>query len=86
MFTPYLTHCCDTLLAAQDHDSDKFLVALIHMQRLLTRVSDIIPNPDQGEDTSQAVDAALHMMIVTTRKELDQLIQSQPPVVQSNGM
>lgn len=79
-------HCCETLLAAQEHDSDRFLVALIYMQRLLTRVSDIIPHPDQDEDGCRAMDASLHITMVTTGKELDELVRRQPPEVQSDGM
>jgi hypothetical protein len=71
--------------AAQEYDSDKFAVAIIYMQRLLTRVSDAIPHPDQDENASQVMTAPLYMIMATSRKELDQLVRSQPPEVQSNG-
>jgi len=73
------------VLAAQEHDSDKFAVAIIHMQRLFTRASEAIPHPDQDENVIQAMTAPLYKIMSTTRKELDQLVWSQPPEVQSNG-
>ena len=85
VFTPYLTHCCHTVLAAQEHDSDKFAVAIIYMQRLLTRVSEAIPFPDEDENTNQAMTPSLYMIMATACKDLDQLVWSQPLEVQSNG-
>lgn len=86
VFTKYIRDCCDTLLAAGEHDTDQFLVSLIRMQRLLARVSDAIPNPDQDEHVAQTMDASVHMMMETTKRELDKLIQAQPPRLQTNGM
>lgn len=56
------------------------------MQQLLARVSDAIPDPDQDEHVVQAMDASVHMMMETTKMELDKLIQAQPPGLQTNGM
>jgi hypothetical protein len=71
------------VLAAQEYDSDKFAVAIIYMQRLLTRVSDAIPHPNQDENVTQSMTAPLYMIMATARKDLDRLVQSQPPEVQS---
>jgi hypothetical protein len=55
------------------------------MQRILTRVSEVIPYPDQAENRGQTMTAALHMITAAGRKELDQIAWGQPPDVQSNG-
>ncbi|KAE9376376.1 hypothetical protein N431DRAFT_529327 [Stipitochalara longipes BDJ] len=79
VFTPYLSHCCEVVLAAREHDSDKFAASIIQMQRILTRVSEVIPYPDQAENGGQTLTAALHMITAAGRKELDQIASGQPP-------
>ncbi|KAK4235718.1 hypothetical protein C8A03DRAFT_17567 [Achaetomium macrosporum] len=75
--TSYLSHCCDILLSTQEHESDKFLVTLVHMQRLLSRVTEAFPNPE-SDDTPFSMGVPVHMMISTARKEMDALVRSQP--------
>jgi hypothetical protein len=72
------------LLSAQEYDSDKFLVALVRMQRLLGRVADAFPNPE-SDDSPLAMNGAVYMMISTAQKELDALVRGQPSEVQRNG-
>lgn len=84
VYTPYLTNCCETLLAAQEHSSDIFLTALIGMQRILTRVSDAFPSPDLDHSGNQVLGAPLNIIITTAKKELDNLIQSQPSEARHN--
>lgn len=74
------------VLSTQEHDSDKFAAAIISMQCLLTRVTDATSEPDQTENTSNAMSTALHMIMETTRKELDDFVHNQPPEVKSNRM
>ncbi|KAK4233284.1 hypothetical protein C8A03DRAFT_48123 [Achaetomium macrosporum] len=84
MYTPYLLHCCDILLSAQEHDSDKFLVALVRMQRLIGRVADAFPSPE-SDDTQLSMNGSASMMMSTAQKELDALARSQPSEVQCNA-
>ncbi|KAK4158310.1 hypothetical protein C8A00DRAFT_10977 [Chaetomidium leptoderma] len=83
MHTPYVSHCCDVLLSAQEHDSDKFLVALVRMQQLGARVADALPSPET-DDSPQSMNGSVYMMMTTAQKELDALARSQPPEVQRN--
>lgn len=84
MHTPYVSHCCDVLLSAQEHDSDKFLVALVRMQQLGARVADALPSPET-DDSPQSMNGSVYMTMTTAQKELDALARSQPPEVQRNG-
>ncbi|OJJ51247.1 hypothetical protein ASPZODRAFT_127282 [Penicilliopsis zonata CBS 506.65] len=84
--TPYLTRCCEAVLEAQEYESDQLLVSLVRMQRLLARISDSFPGPDVDETPGPFLDAPLHMVMATTRKEIDALVQSQPPEVKNNAL
>ncbi|EGX93285.1 hypothetical protein CCM_04658 [Cordyceps militaris CM01] len=85
-FTPYLTYCCDKLLEMQEYESDPCLVALVRIQQILLRVSDALPGPDVHGSASRVVDAPLQMIMATARRELDALVQKQPPRVGGNAL
>jgi hypothetical protein len=78
-------HCCDALQNAQEYDSDKFLVALVRMQGLLGRIADISPGPDVDSVEPRVAYAPFHMAMASIRKELDALVENQPPEVECNG-
>lgn len=83
-FNPYFLKCCETLAAAEEYDSDKFLVALVKIQQLLNRVADIIPYGD--DDEARCVQyAPIHMALTAAQKELEALIRQQPPEVECNS-
>ena len=62
------------------------MVALVRIQQILLRVSDALPGPDVHGSASRVVDAPLQMIMATARRELDALVQKQPPRVGGNGM
>lgn len=83
-FTGYLNHCCDTLLEARENESDKLLVALVRIQRLLGRVHAAFPNPEADSDAPRISYTSLHMVITTIRKELDVLVEKAAPEIEEN--
>ena len=84
-FTGYLNQCCDALLEAHEYESDKLLVALVRMQRLVDRVHAVFPNPEADSEASRMFSAPLHMAIATIRKELDALVEKAAPEIENNG-
>lgn len=84
MFTSYLSHCCDVLLSAQEHDSDKFLVALVRTQRLLGHVADTFPDLESEDTSLLSFNGSVYMVMSTAQKELDALVRSQPSEIQRN--
>jgi hypothetical protein len=61
MFTLYISHCCDTLAAAQEHDSDQFLVTLVRMQRIVDRVSKAFTH-SEADDAPLLMDGMIQMV------------------------
>lgn len=82
-YSSYLVRCCDEIEKAREYDSDGFLVALVKIQQLLGRASELIP---YGDDyASRSVNyAPIHMAIASVRRELDALVRQQPPEVECN--
>lgn len=82
--TNYLSMCCNILENMQEYESDIVLVAQIRMQRSVLKALDSFPN--QAYDGSQLADfhASLHMMLGTTRKELETLKRDLPADVQKS--
>ncbi|PSR82105.1 hypothetical protein BD289DRAFT_484068 [Coniella lustricola] len=85
MYSSYFQKCCDTLSAANDFDSDRFLVALVKMQQLLNRAADIIPYADD-ETAARTPYSPFHMALTAARKELDALVREQPAEVECNPL
>ncbi|OAA66813.1 fungal transcriptional regulatory protein [Niveomyces insectorum RCEF 264] len=87
-FSGHMARCCDALLRAREYASDTFLVALVAMQRLAARIYAALPNLDaepSGAPAAAATSTApTYMTIAVLRKELDALVESQPPEVKSN--
>lgn len=81
----YLNHCCEVIHDSEDYDSDKFLVTLVKMQRIINRVADSIPHADAESTTRYVFYSPLTMTLAAVRKELDTLIRDQPPEVECNG-
>ncbi|KUI55062.1 Transcriptional regulator WAR1 [Cytospora mali] len=81
----YLDKCREEIEQAQEYDSDKFLVALVRIQQLLSRAAELIPYGD--DEASRRVNyAPIHMALTSIRKELDALIRDQPPEVECNAL
>lgn len=83
-YTNYIGQCCQMLLDAREYESDKLLVGLVRMQRLLSRVSAAFPSPEVENATQSVFYAPLHMSMSTTRLELDALIKGQPEELKNN--
>lgn len=83
--TPYVARCCDILQHAQEYDSDKFLIALVRMQRLVLRIHEVTPTPHLDTTLPHAFYGSIYMTMATVKKELDALVESQPPDVECNG-
>ena len=84
-YTPYVAKCCDILERSQEYDSDRFLIALIRMQRLVLRVHEVTPTPQLDAQLPHAFYGSIYMAIATIKKELDALVENQPPDVECNG-
>jgi hypothetical protein len=83
-YTNYIGQCCQMLLDAGEYESDKLLVALVRMQRVLSRVSAAFPNPEVENPMQSVFYAPLHMTMSTTRIELDAFIKGQPEELKTN--
>lgn len=84
-YTNYLTTCCAELCAAQEYESDQFLVALIRMQRLVGRIRTAMPSPEiDGIDTVN-FSTSLYMTMSTIRNELESLKSELPRGLQDSG-
>lgn len=84
MYNSYLSKCCETIAEAQEYDSDKFLLAMVKIQRLLIRGADIIPYGDE-EATRRIQYTPAHMALSSIQRELEVLLREQPPEVECNG-
>lgn len=84
-FNSYLSKCCEVLADAQEYDSDKFLLAMVKIQRLLTRGADIIPHSDDPDAERHIQYTPAHMALTSIQKELAALMREQPPEVECNG-
>jgi hypothetical protein len=85
--TTYVSCCCDALIDFQGYESDRFLVTLVRMQCILTRVCDIIPNINSvnGKETGNVFSVPIYVIMSNARKDLDELVSGLPPDVESNG-
>lgn len=68
-------------------ESDRILVALIRIQRLLTKIASAFPSPEFNPDGSNWVDfhGALPMAMDTLRNELEALKANESADVQQNS-
>ncbi|KAK7717736.1 hypothetical protein SLS63_010691 [Diaporthe eres] len=82
----YLVKCCDEIEQAREYDSDGFLVALVKMQELLGRATDLVPFGGDDDASRNVNYAPVHMAITAVRKELDALVRRQPPEVECNSL
>jgi len=78
-YTGYLDHCCDVIHRAREYESDAFLVSMIQMQRLVSRIQTAFPSPGSEVMGAQPMTAAGYMTMSATRKELDGLLRNEPP-------
>ncbi len=128
-WAPYMTRCCDVLLAAREFSSDSLAIALAKMQVYMARIYATLPNPEATDDgtvatatmTSNAATASANgtnqmpspaattssasgtgpstnaaetappfapvsMAMASIHREVEALVNSQPPEVQSNGL
>lgn len=82
-YTPYLARCCEILGETQEYDSDKFLVAMVKIQRLLDCGAEVVP--DNEDDPAHSVQyTPCHMALTSIQKEMEVLVRDQPPEVECN--
>lgn len=79
-----MTICCDALLEAHEFPTDEFLITLIKLQRLSFQMWATFPHPESEGTELQAFRGPFDMAMQTIRKELDNIIESQPDSVKQN--
>lgn len=85
-YNSYLLKCCESLEQTQEYDSDRFLVAVVKMQQILTRGADIIAHSDDGGGVRRIHYTPLHMALSSMQREMETLIREQPADVECNGL
>jgi hypothetical protein len=82
--TKYLTTACTTLKSAREYESDRFLVAQIRIQRLVTKAYNALPNPDFDTSVQADFHAAQYMTMLSIRNEIESLKKDLPPEIQNH--
>jgi hypothetical protein len=79
-WTPYLEECLCILEKTKEYPSDSLLVCLVQLQLLCNRILTVNWNPDDSGNTKPQ-----ELYMKTFESHLDQLKQSFPPELKSNG-
>ncbi|KAF7555776.1 hypothetical protein G7Z17_g1910 [Cylindrodendrum hubeiense] len=80
----FLSQCCDALLKAGEHESDKYLVAVVKMQHLTDRAYNALRTTDYYDNPSIVFRAPLDMVMTQARRELESFVETQPEVVKES--
>ncbi|KAL6883017.1 hypothetical protein HDV57DRAFT_495200 [Trichoderma longibrachiatum] len=81
----YLSQCCESL-AESPLESDLFLVALVKMQHVADRASSMLPGFDAVDTTLNTYLSPMDMVINNVRRELHDLMSSQPECVKTKNL
>ncbi|KAK3318186.1 hypothetical protein B0H66DRAFT_227245 [Apodospora peruviana] len=80
----YTEVCCDMLEREMEYESDGSLVALIRMQHVLTRINEVLPNPETDDNNETCgVSLPMRMAMSTIRSELERARSLVPTSIQS---
>lgn len=87
--TDYLRQCCETLYDYQEFESDRNLVALTQLQRLVSKAISVFPNHEFNADTDRSVRpdfyAPLYMTLSSLRSELETLKANESFDIEDDG-
>jgi hypothetical protein len=84
-FTTYMERCCNMLLQAREYSSDLLLVGIVWVNKVMTRIHDVFPYPEEDpEQAFQSHSPQTDMAVAAFRKELEPIAEGQPPDVTSN--
>lgn len=83
-YSAYLVKCRKTVEDAAEYDSDRFLSILVRLQHLACRIHYMFPNPDTDGSEPVELTGPLHMVMTTTRKELEALCADIPTEIRTS--
>ncbi|KAK0636633.1 hypothetical protein B0T17DRAFT_86157 [Bombardia bombarda] len=83
-YSNYINTCCAAVVSQQEYQSDKFMAALIQLQRIACRIHAAFPSPDIDVNGPSELSAPSFMVISSIRAELESLKRETPKEIQNH--